>query len=185
MISTLHGIAPTTKDCTGSLCIRCCTDETCAVHEEQRSKARWKQAVIDGKTDIQAAARIKRGRKIPKGRFKEDQFRYMHDTVVLWDLKSALEPTPPHEGDSTMAASTAAAAIVGQSVLPSGAANGNADYNAALKIRDEILRRSRKNNDSRATSTTTQYKAARRNYRGTKHRFRRVMENLYQKSLVD
>ena len=84
-------------DCTGSLCIRCCTDETCAVHEEQRVKARWKEAVTNGTTKIQLTAKAKRARRIPKGRFKEKEFNYMNDTVVLWDLRTVLEPPPPHK----------------------------------------------------------------------------------------
>ena len=40
-----------------------------------------------GNTDVQRAAREQRGRLIPKGRFRETNFTYMGDTVVIWDLR--------------------------------------------------------------------------------------------------
>jgi hypothetical protein len=189
-----------TIDCTGGLCIRCCTDKNCAVHEEQRAKARWKEAVIEGTTEIQLRARHKRARAIPKGRFKERAFRYMNDTVVLWDLRTVLEPSlpeqqqrrhqqssapvvvPPRDGEpreKTPTTTTAATATNFASV----SATAMAQYQNDLKTREEILRRSRKNNHSSSKVGDTKTKVVRRNYRGTKKRFQSVMEDLYQQSL--
>eukprot|EP00537_Pseudo-nitzschia_pungens_P005921 CAMPEP_0172358336 /NCGR_PEP_ID=MMETSP1060-20121228/2659_1 /TAXON_ID=37318 /ORGANISM="Pseudo-nitzschia pungens, Strain cf. cingulata" /LENGTH=1040 /DNA_ID=CAMNT_0013079501 /DNA_START=152 /DNA_END=3275 /DNA_ORIENTATION=- len=83
------------KDCIGLLCIRCCTDKTCVAHEEQRAKTRWKVDVTSGTTQIQQAAKTKRARKLVRGRFRESEFQYINDTVVLWDLRTVLEPEPP------------------------------------------------------------------------------------------
>mmetsp|Transcript_16451 Transcript_16451/g.35821 ORF Transcript_16451/g.35821 Transcript_16451/m.35821 type:complete len:274 (+) Transcript_16451:111-932(+) len=201
------------KDCTGSLCIRCCTDETCAVHKEQRAKAEWKKAVVLGTTEFQRAAKTKRARKIPKGRFKEEEFQYMNDTVVLWDLRSVLEPSPrrwqqqcQHQqalplpsstqaprvetGTPTRLASsdgvTPAIAIATTTTpTPLVSASANAEYQNDVKVRDEILRRSRKNNSSRAVATLPVEGATRvrRNKNGTKKGFRGLMEDLYQRSL--
>ncbi|VEU34742.1 unnamed protein product [Pseudo-nitzschia multistriata] len=177
------------KDCTGSLCIRCCTDETCTVHNEQRAKLAWKKAVTLGTTDLQKEARAKRARKIPKGRFKEEEFSYMHDTVVLWDLRSVLEPAPPRQNQAPSGASR------GQLALPSAAttttataqasASAGAEYLNQCKVREEILRRSRKNNSAAAAvEGRPEATKVRRNYKGTKKRFRRLMEDLYQRSLA-
>jgi len=83
------------KDCMGSLCIRCCLDDTCSVHKEQRAKTLWKESVMNGTSEIQLLAKAKRLRAIPKKRFKEIEFKYMNDTVLLWDLRSVVQPSYP------------------------------------------------------------------------------------------
>eukprot|EP00536_Pseudo-nitzschia_multiseries_P014545 jgi/Psemu1/262248/estExt_Genewise1Plus.C_7210022 len=127
------------KDCIGLLCIRCCTDKTCVAHEEQRAKARWKEDVTSGTTEIQQAAKAKRALKLIRGRFRESEFQYINDTVVLWDLRTN-----------------------------------------DLKIKEDILRRCRKNSSYFARKPVN----ARRDYSRTKKRFRRVMEDLYQRSFI-
>mmetsp|Transcript_6428 Transcript_6428/g.13277 ORF Transcript_6428/g.13277 Transcript_6428/m.13277 type:complete len:228 (+) Transcript_6428:59-742(+) len=164
------------KDCTGKLCIRCCTDGNCLVHQEQRARARWKEAVMEGTTDIQVRAKNKRSRTIPKGRFRERAFRYMNDTVVLWDLRSVLEPTQHSQAVLPLSQAQATTNPTPSSSVSSAAF---AQYQNDLKVKEEILRRSRKNNQSSLDSKTK----LRRNYRTTKKRFRSVMENLYQDSL--
>eukprot|EP00532_Pseudo-nitzschia_australis_P009913 CAMPEP_0168242560 /NCGR_PEP_ID=MMETSP0140_2-20121125/23516_1 /TAXON_ID=44445 /ORGANISM="Pseudo-nitzschia australis, Strain 10249 10 AB" /LENGTH=268 /DNA_ID=CAMNT_0008177731 /DNA_START=38 /DNA_END=845 /DNA_ORIENTATION=+ len=196
------------KDCTGSLCIRCCTDETCAVHKEQRAKAEWKKAVVLGTTEFQRAAKTKRARKIPKGRFKEEE---LHGRLVgfakrpgtLATAVAAAMPTPAsvavavvhagtkgETGTPTRLASsdgvTPAIAIATTTTpTPLVSASANAEYQNDVKVRDEILRRSRKNNSSRAVATLPVEGATRvrRNKNGTKKGFRGLMEDLYQRSL--
>lgn len=111
------------KNCTGLLCIRCCTDVNCVVHEEQRAKARWKERVMAGTTEIQILADKKRKQKIPMGRFHETEFKYLNDTVILWDLNTFMNPTLPTK---TVVSDVA-------------------KYKQNIKIRDEILRKSSKN----------------------------------------
>jgi hypothetical protein len=43
-----------------------------------------------GNTDVQLSARDRRGRLIPRGLFRETNFVYMGDTVVIWDLQSCV-----------------------------------------------------------------------------------------------
>lgn len=81
-----HPGCTTILGCTQSVCIKCCTDENCAVHKEQRERTAWRELVMAGNTDLQRAARNRRGQLIPKGRFRETNFVYMRDTVVIWDL---------------------------------------------------------------------------------------------------
>lgn len=169
------------KDCTGNLCIRCCTDENCVVHQEQRARAKWKEDVIAGITEIQQKAKHKRARAIPKKRFKEAAFRYMNDTVVLWDMRTVLEPSPPlQQSNDEQQTTTTTTFTTATTTTSSSSSAAMARYQSDLKVREEILRRSRKNNESHHGSATTNL---RRNYCGTKKRFRSVMENLYQGSL--
>eukprot|EP00536_Pseudo-nitzschia_multiseries_P006581 jgi/Psemu1/286557/fgenesh1_pg.142_\ len=182
------------KDCTGSLCIRCCTDDTCAVHQEQKARARWREAVTNGTTEIQREARIKKARKIPRGRFKEEAFSYMNDTVVLWDLRTVLNPSPPPQQQhpqplaTTASASTPgaeAATTLPASNSASTSASTSAAYQNEVRVKDEILRRSRRKHSApRAGGAPDRSTATRRNYSGTKKRFRRLMEDLYQRSLA-
>ena len=162
--------------------------------------------MIAGTTEIQVRARHKRARAIPKGRFKERAFRYMNDTVVLWDLRTVLEPSlpqrrqqqqqssapavvPPRDGEpreksSTTTATTAATVTNFISTSSSSvSATVMAQYQNDLKTQEEILRRSRKNNHSSSKVGDTKTKVVRRNYRGTEKRFRIVMEDLFEQSL--
>jgi len=50
---------------------------------------------MNGTSDIQILAKTKRLRAIPPKRFKEKEFKYMNDTVLLWDLRSVLQPSYP------------------------------------------------------------------------------------------
>jgi hypothetical protein len=43
-----------------------------------------------GNTTVQKAALDKRGKLIPKGRFREGNFLYLGDTVVIWDLQQCM-----------------------------------------------------------------------------------------------
>ena len=144
---------------------------------------------MEGTTEIQRKAKHKRARAIPKGRFKEKAFKYMNDTVVLWDLKTVLDPSLPQQQVSSSVdhsptkdnkrGSTTVALTSNSASTASVSAAVMAQYQHDLKVKEEILRRSRKNNQSSLEVKTK----LRRNYRGTRKRFRSVMERLYQKSL--
>ena len=146
---------------------------------------------MEGTTEIQVRAKHKRSRAIAKGRFREQAFRYMNDTVVLWDVRTVLEPSLPQQQQSSVGifpapekgttTTMAAAAVTTTNPTPSTSVSYAvmAQYQNDLKVKDEILRRSRKNNQSSSEVKTK----LRRNYRGTRKRFRSVMETLYQESL--
>jgi len=184
------------NDCTGKLCIRCCQDTNCKVHQELKAKQQWKEDVMNGTTDIQLQAKQKRRKAIPKGRFKEKAFRYMNDTVVIWDLQTTLNPTLAissqnslpkqslpsqlsspatnhhHHPTTTSSSSTTSSTLLKQ-------------YQNDLKIKEEILRRSRKNNQTTAYSQNPHqqnYRRYKRNYRYTSKRFRSIVQDLYQKT---
>ena len=72
--------------CTKSACLACCDDKTCVTHKEVREHAQWKEQVLAGTTPLQLLVKEKRSKAIPAGRFKEQDFSYLGDTVVLWDL---------------------------------------------------------------------------------------------------
>lgn len=77
--------------CIQSLCNKCCIDDNCTVHREQREKAAWKDSVMKGTSDVQQKANLKRSKIILAKRFKEPHFKYMGDTVVIWDLRTCLD----------------------------------------------------------------------------------------------
>jgi hypothetical protein len=84
--SSSDALSTILTDCTYNLCIKCCTDDGCVVHTEQRSKNLFKQRIMDGTTDLQRTAEEKKSRVILKGRFKEPNFRYLGDTCVVWNI---------------------------------------------------------------------------------------------------
>ena len=154
---------------------------------------------MNGLTDIQLQAKQKRRKAIPKGRFKEKAFRYMNDTVVIWDLQTTLNPTLAISSQNSLPK---------QPALPSQLLSPTANhhhhptttssssstissstllkqYQNDLKIKEEILRRSRKNNQTTAYSQNPHqqnYRRYKRNYRYTSKRFRSILQDLYQKA---
>lgn len=139
---------------------------------------------MEGTTDIQVRAKHKRSRAIPKGRFRERAFRYMNDTVVLWNLRTVLDPSLPQQSqvaqeDRTTPSTTATKENNNQAPSASVSSVAFAQYQNDLKVKEEILRRSRKNNQSSSVSKTKLH----RNYRVANKRFRSVMENFYRQSL--
>lgn len=100
-ISVSSSIAPSSKcgkcgkrfarrGCTQSACVTCCDDKSCATHNEAREQSQWKEQVLSGSTPLQLRAKEKRSKAIPVGRFKERDFSYLGDSVVLWDLQQYL-----------------------------------------------------------------------------------------------
>jgi len=73
--------------CTQTACLTCCSDTQCATHNETRENHLWKEHVLAGTTDTQKQAKEIRAKAIPPGRFKESNFSYMGDSVVLWDIQ--------------------------------------------------------------------------------------------------
>ena len=65
-------------------CLACCDDDDCQSHKESREQAQWKEKVLAGMTDIQLRAKEKRSKSLKKGRFRESEFSYIGDTVVIW-----------------------------------------------------------------------------------------------------
>jgi hypothetical protein len=163
---------------------------------------------MNGTTDIQQKAKYKKFRAIPKGRFKEIEFKYMNDTVVLFDLRTLLEPSLPSSQSQSQKESTTSIeqqnngpSLTSPSLLPSvdgassGAGNNTASssttvtnfacasasasdiakYNNDIKIKDEILRKSRKN---------AYIYDERGGVRSNRKNIRNIIDNLYQKKFA-
>ncbi|KAG7367781.1 hypothetical protein IV203_030524 [Nitzschia inconspicua] len=105
------------KDCTFHLCIKCCTDDSCISHTEQRQKAKWKEQVMTSTTPLQLKAQWKRSQLIHakqhhgggggggggpshhKRLIREPNFQYLGDTVVIWDIRQCFQQQPTVKDD--------------------------------------------------------------------------------------
>ena len=141
---------------------------------------------MNGTTDIQQEAKYKRLRAIPKGRFKEIEFKYMNDTVVLFDLRTLLEPSLPSqsqkESTTSIEQNNGSSSLASPSLLPSvdgasvsASASDIAKYNNDIKIKDEILRKSRKN---------AYVYDERGGVRSNRKNIRNIIDNLYRKKFA-
>jgi hypothetical protein len=74
------------KGCVMACCVQCCDDETCEKHLQIKEKQRWKEQVLAGTTELQKQAREKRQLLLYKKRFREPGFKYVGDTVVIWNI---------------------------------------------------------------------------------------------------
>jgi len=74
------------RGCSQSACLHCCTDTKCEGHKEIREKARLDEAILNGTTDIQIEAAMKRASAILPGTFREKAFQYHSETSVLWSF---------------------------------------------------------------------------------------------------
>eukprot|EP00980_Cylindrotheca_fusiformis_P013206 scaffold3359_cov123-Cylindrotheca_fusiformis.AAC.10 len=83
------------RGCTKSLCLKCCSDESCQVHTEQREQALFREQVMSGTTPVQKEANAKRAKAVNKKgktfKFRETGFSYLGDTVVVWNLSEYLD----------------------------------------------------------------------------------------------
>ena len=144
---------------------------------------------MNGTTDIQQKAKYKKLRAIPKGRFKEIEFKYMNDTVVLFDLRTLLEPSLPSQSQkesqkesTTSIEQNNGSSLASPSLLPSvdgasvsASASDIAKYNNDIKIKDEILRKSRKN---------AYVYDERGGVRSNRKNIRNIIDNLYRKKFA-
>jgi hypothetical protein len=72
--------------------MKCCDDEGCDVHKDQREQSLFREQVMNGTSDVQRQAKGKRSKSIEKkGRlFREPGFTYIGDTVIIWSLREYL-----------------------------------------------------------------------------------------------
>ena len=148
------------------MCAKCCTDSKCEIHELQRQKAIWKEQVLQGTTDVQLAAAEKRRLKLPKGRFKEPSFRYLGDTVIIWDIRQCLFPEQHRQNSGT----SSSLAVDNNRTEKKGKSS------MSSAVVEDILSRARKRNRFTAMGSS-------KVIRNNRKRFRRVIEDLYRQSL--
>jgi len=77
---------PKIKACTQQACIKCCTDNQCEGHREQREKDREKELIMEGKHPLQILANQQRASAVKPGAYHEPAFRYLGETILIWDL---------------------------------------------------------------------------------------------------
>ena len=77
--------------CSQLACLSCCTDTDCEGHRETREQAKWRQEVIAGTTMVQKKAAQKRSHSIIDKAFREKNFVYVNQTILLWSLEEYLE----------------------------------------------------------------------------------------------
>lgn len=84
---SICGIRRLTKCCSAKACLQCCVDTNCLGHKKARANALFRQRVLAKTTPVQQEAARIRSMKISSLRFKEAGFKYIGDTVVIWNLR--------------------------------------------------------------------------------------------------
>jgi len=77
--------------CTQQACLKCCTDLDCEGHREQREKEREKESIINATHPIQIQAQKLRLSAVKPGLFHESAFRYLGETLLIWDVRQYSE----------------------------------------------------------------------------------------------
>lgn len=156
-----------TKGCVLASCLQCCdAGEKCEKHLQIKEKNQWKEQVIAGTTYIQVQAREKRRMMLHKQKrttlLREPLFQYAGDTVVIWSIYAYNKNNDWR--DDAIRRSNRRKAREQDSALcaPAGTENNNLN-----RVEPKMKR----------LKTTP--------VRNSKKRFRRIMEKLYQESLVE
>lgn len=79
------------KGCSQLACIACCSDLQCEGHKEARDVALWKNQVLQGTTDVQKKLKAKRESAILPGSFRESGFRFMNETIMIWNRQQFMD----------------------------------------------------------------------------------------------
>ena len=141
-----------------SCCLTCCTDTDCATHKEVREKEKWREQVLAGTTPTQLKAKEIRAKAIPKGRFKETDFNFLGDTVLVWDTHQYMD-NPMWREDAIRKSKKRKLRQLNNELANSSAASSSA------------------NDGIHSSNAAVGRKMSR------KKRFEQTMEMLYQKSL--
>mmetsp|Transcript_3568 Transcript_3568/g.6749 ORF Transcript_3568/g.6749 Transcript_3568/m.6749 type:complete len:164 (+) Transcript_3568:162-653(+) len=79
------------KTCSQQACIKCCTDDQCEGHREQREKDKEKLLIIEGRHPLQLYVKRLRASAVKPGLFRETAFRYHGETLLIWDLQTFMK----------------------------------------------------------------------------------------------
>lgn len=150
------------KGCVVSCCVQCCDDETCEKHLQVKEKQKWKEQVLAGTTEIQEQAREKRQRLLHKKRFREPGFKYVGDTVVIWNIYEYAQNNKWRD-DAIRRSNRRKAREQDSAVPPSSLLS-----TAANKTSQDDMKQSRTIKPGRSSNK----------------RFRHMFEKLYQESLI-
>jgi hypothetical protein len=175
--------------CGQNACLACCVDMQCEVHKESRDLAKWREMVLAGTTSIQQKAKEKRSKLLRRGRFRESEFVYLGDTVMIWNIRD-YRANPKWKDDALRKASRRnARAERGHS--NSTINNNNENYS---NNNGHAAKQTKKSTATATTTTfTTKIKANEKTASPPNHRrmgscrtrFHRIMDDLYKQSLKD
>jgi quinol monooxygenase YgiN len=154
------------KGCVMFCCLPCCDDETCEKHLQVKEKQRWKEQILAGTTEIQKQAREKRQLLLHKKRFREPGFKYVGDTVVIWNINEYAQNAKWR--DDAIRRSNRRKARE-QDSAPSPTVNGN----------------NKKTSQEHAQQQQSTRSTTIKPVRSSRKRFRRLFEQLYQESLKE
>lgn len=77
--------------CSQQACIKCCTDDQCEGHREQREKEKEKLLISEGRHPLQLYAKMQRTSAVKPGAFREPAFRYHGETLLIWDIQTFMK----------------------------------------------------------------------------------------------
>lgn len=67
-------------------CLNCCSDVNCPAHLEGRQQRKQRTALLEGTSEISILAAQKRELAVQPGVYKEASFRFMGETLTIWNL---------------------------------------------------------------------------------------------------
>jgi hypothetical protein len=178
--------------CGQNACLACCEDMQCEVHKESRDLAKWREMVLAGKTSIQQKAKEKRSKLLRKGRFRESEFVYLGDTIMIWNIHD-YTANPKWKDDALRKASRRNARAERGHLNNHTNMNNNNNENYSNTNTGHAAK-PKKNATTTTTTNTTKTKANEKAASPPIHhrrigtcraRFHRIMDDLYQQSLKD
>ena len=98
-VCTVPSLQSYDKGCSQRACFKCCTDENCEGHRDQREMAKNKDSIMEGTNWINKLAAQKRALAVVPGAFREPAFHYLGETVLIWSLKDFMS-NPKWRDDS-------------------------------------------------------------------------------------
>jgi len=157
------------RSCSQSACLKCCTDDRCEGHREQRESAKEKDLIIEGKHYINRMAAHERARAIPPGKFHESSIKYTRETLTIWSLEQYM--ANPKWRDDAVRRSKRKAELLAKDRL-----NEN--------LKKQIETKKKRSKESEESVTVTNCQSMKKVGQNRSQRFKAIMDNLYVKSLA-
>jgi len=159
--------------CSQQACLKCCTDDTCEGHREQREAAIEKDLILEGKHYINNMAAQKRAKAIPPGKFRETSIKYTSETLTIWSLEQYL--ANPKWRDDAVRRSKRKAELL---------AKDRVNENLKRQMEGGRSTNKKKLKDNDESSTVSDAPMMKNGGLNRAQRFKNVMNDLYFKSLV-
>jgi len=162
------------QSCSQQACLKCCTDDDCEGHREQRESAREKDLILEGNHYINKMAAQIRAKAIPPGRCRESSIKYTSETLTIWSLKQYM--ANPKWRDDAVRRSKRKAGLLEKDRL-----------NKNLKRQMEDGRSTNNKKKSKGNDegyTVLDAQVMKKGGLNRAQRFKNIMNDLYVKSLV-